>query len=83
MANLRVFFERSGCQALTTDLSDWSQWQPGDIVVFDGHIAILSDRRNTDGRPFILHYAGCGAFEEDALDYKLILTHFRWIIEPQ
>ena len=82
MTNLRVFFERSGCQALPTDLSDWSQWQPGDIVVFDGHIAIVSDRRNKDGRPFILHHAGYGAFEEDALDYKPILAHFRWVGLP-
>ncbi len=83
VANLRVFFERSGCQSLPTDLSDWSQWQPGDVVVFDGHIAILSDRRGKDGRPFILHHAGYGAFEEDALDYKPILAHFRWIILPE
>ena len=47
VANLRVFFERSGCQALSTDLVDWSQWQPGDIVVFNGHIAIVSDRLET------------------------------------
>ena len=83
VANLRVFFERSGCQALPTDLVDWSQWQPGDIVVFDGHIAIVSDRRNEDGRPFILHHAGYGAFEEDALDYKPILAHFRWTGLPE
>lgn len=83
VANLRVFFERSGCQALSTDLVDWSQWQPGDIVVFNGHIAIVSDRRNKDGRPFILHHAGYGAFEEDALDYKPILAHFRWTGLPE
>lgn len=77
--NLRVFFERSGCQALTTELSDWSEWQPGDIVVFEGHIAIVSDRRNAEGRPYILHHAGYGPFEEDALDYKPIVAHFRWI----
>ena len=31
----------------------------------------------------ILHHAGYGAFEEDALDYKPILAHFRWIILPE
>lgn len=79
VVNLNVFFSRSGCQQLTCELGSWAEWQPGDIVVFDGHIAILSDRRNAEGRPFIIHHAGYGAFEEDALDYKPILAHYRWV----
>lgn len=79
VANLLVFFERSGCQKLSCELGDWAEWQPGDIVIFEGHIALVSDRRNDEGRPFILHHAGYGAFEEDALDYKKIVGHYRWI----
>lgn len=78
VVNLNVFFARSGCQQLTCELGDWAEWQPGDIVIFEGHIALISDRRNEEGRPYILHHAGYGAFEEDALDYKPILAHYRW-----
>ena len=79
VTNLLVFFERSGCQKLSCETGDWAEWQPGDIVIFEGHIALVSDRRNDEGRPDILHHAGYGAFEEDALDYKTIVGHYRWI----
>ena len=77
VVNLQVFFERNGA-ALTLDAGEIDQWQPGDIVFYDGHVAMVSDRRNGDGVPFIIHHTGHGAFEEDALTYRKIIGHYRW-----
>ena len=76
VVNLKVYFERHW-QALTTDLTAIDQWQPGDVVVYDGHVAVVSDKRNEAGQPYIIHHAGHGPFEEDALGYKTILGHYR------
>ncbi|MBR3503193.1 MAG: DUF1287 domain-containing protein [Clostridia bacterium] len=80
VVNLQVFFERR-CQKLTNDAAQIAEWQPGDIVFYEGHVAVVSDRRNAEGRPWVIHHTGRGAFEEDALDYKPITGHYRWTIE--
>ena len=46
--NLKVFF-RYNATALTTDIYDIGQWQGGDIVIFENHIGIVSDKRNGKG----------------------------------
>lgn len=76
VVNLEVYFDRHFV-SLTTDPEQIDQWQPGDIVVYDGHVAMISDRRNESGRPYIIHHAGYGPYEEDALDYKTIRGHYR------
>jgi uncharacterized protein YijF (DUF1287 family) len=88
VANLRVFFERH-TQKLTTDVMQVEQWQPGDIVFYaPSHVAIVSDRRNLLGQPWIIHLTSDGAMEEDNLDYSrikdgsVVLTaHYRWILK--
>lgn len=80
--NLRVFFENNA-QSLETDLSDPEQWQPGDIVVFENHIAICSDIRNSSGIPFIIHHDPLGAREANDLIKYDILGHYRWIPEEE
>ena len=75
--NLAVFFARNA-QSLTTDVSDIESWQPGDIVVYTKHIAIISDKRDEDGRPYIIHNAGQPIFEEDALTRYTVVGHYRW-----
>ncbi len=56
--NLKVFFERHAI-SLTLDHTDIEEWQPGDIVTYgDKHIGIISDRRNRDGVPYIIHNGG-------------------------
>lgn len=76
--NLRVFFERNAL-SLTLDTSKIEEWQPGDIVTYgDSHIAIVSDRRNKDGKPYIIHNLGQYNREEDALTSKVISGHFRF-----
>ena len=74
--NLRIFFERNA-KSLTTDLTDIKEWQGGDIIVFKTHIGVVSDKRNRQGIPFIIHNGGFH-FEEDVLEYRTdIVGHFR------
>lgn len=75
--NLAVFFERNA-HSLTTDVNDIAAWQPGHIVVYTKHIAIISDLRDKDGVPYIIHHAGQPVFEEDALTRYEIVGHYRW-----
>lgn len=77
--NLAVFFERNA-QVLTTDAADIEAWQGGDVVVYDGHVGIVSDRRNADGVPYLIHHASSFqlAYEEDRLEsYGAIIGHYR------
>lgn len=77
--NLQVYFENNSIN-LTVDTKDIKQWQGGDIVIYDGHIAVVSDKRNQKGIPFIIHHAYSGQlnYEEDALEsFGKILGHYR------
>ena len=78
VTNLDVFFERN-LEVLTTDRTDASQWQPGDILTFSrpGHVAICSDKRNEEGIPFIIHLNYTGGHEDDDMDHYSILGHYR------
>lgn len=53
--NLYVYFEKHAC-SLTTDVTDTTSWQGGDIVIFKNHISIVSDRRNIHGVPYVIHH---------------------------
>ncbi|SBV90439.1 conserved exported hypothetical protein [uncultured delta proteobacterium] len=82
--NQTVFFRRHAA-ALTTriDTANLNAWQPGDIVVFANpdHIAIVSDKRNQDGIPLLLHNQGPFATEGDdfmAWYARGIVAHFRF-----
>lgn len=88
--NLRVFFDRYA-ESLTTEIipgneKNLVQWQAGDIVVFDDpveHIAILSDIRNEDGIPLMIHNCGPYTQENDMLLYwrdnlSPIVGHYRF-----
>jgi len=77
--NLHVYFQRHAI-ALTTDLRAAEQWQGGDIVVFRHHIGIVSDRRNKDGVPFLIHHGSPWQlrYEEDTLAVRNdIVAHYR------
>lgn len=77
--NLKVFFANTAI-SLTTDLSQIEEWQGGDIVVFNKHVGIVSDRRNTKGIPYLIHHYGPmqTRYEQDCLEnYSDIVGHFR------
>lgn len=77
--NLRVFFKEHAL-SLTTDITQISQWQPGDIVIFDDdkHIGIVSDKRNKSGHPYIIHNGGQLNREEDYLKKANVTGHYRF-----
>lgn len=82
VGNLEVFFSKYA-KNLTLDISQIEEWQPGDIVVFDGrHIGIISDKRNRDGEPYVIHNSGQPLREEDILRKRAlkdpISGHFRF-----
>ncbi len=65
---------------LTKDAADIEAWQGGDVVVYDGHVGIVSDRRNAYGVPYLIHHASPFqlAYEEDRLaSYGAIIGHYR------
>lgn len=82
--NLKVFFDKYA-ESLTLDIYDIEEWQPGDIVVFGRnykHIGIISDRRNKDGIPYLIHNSNQLNREEDALvrwtNHQKVTGHYRW-----
>ncbi len=77
--NLSVYLQRHAI-ALTTDLSAIEVWQPGDIVVFKKHIGMISDKRDKQGVPFLLHHAHPYqvTYEEPLAAYQEnIVGHYR------
>ena len=77
--NLKVYFAYNAV-SLTTDPGDIGQWQGGDIVIFDAHIGVVSDRRNRNGVPYVIHHNGPWqrAYEQDILEKrKDIAGHYR------
>ena len=77
--NLKIYFARNTV-SLTTDISKIEEWQGGDIVIFNKHIGIVSDKRNKNGIPFIIHHANQFQkyYEEDILELRNdIVGHYR------
>lgn len=77
--NLLIYFERHAI-SLTTDVTEISEWQGGDIVVFENHIGVVSDVRNENGTPWVIHHGSStqSAYEQDILELRDdIVGHFR------
>ena len=77
--NLKVYFRETAIE-VTTDVSNIEEWQGGDIVIFEKHIGIVSDKRNKNGVPFLIHHANPYQlyYEEDVLeDRDDIVGHYR------
>ncbi len=77
--NQIVYFGRTA-QRLTLDPMEIDQWQGGDIVVWHGHVGIISDARNHKGVAFVIHNGRPGqpSYEEDILTiHGEIIGHFR------
>ena len=77
--NLKIFFQRKAL-SLTTNIEEIEKWQGGDIVIFEKHIGIISNKRNKKGIPFLIHHASPyqREYEEDVLEKrKDIVGHYR------
>lgn len=77
--NLKVYFADTAVP-LTTELTEPEQWQGGDIVIFESHIGIVSDRRNADGIPYVIHHNDPfqKTYEQDILQSREdIVGHYR------
>lgn len=78
--NLLVYFRRTATE-LTTDLEQIGEWQGGDIIIFPGHIGVISDKRNKNGTPLMIHHGSENQhdYEQDILELKKdeIVAHFR------
>lgn len=85
--NLNAFFSRHAqkldTKIIPNNVDNLATWQGGDIVVFKNpdHIAILSEIRNDEGIPLLLHNDGPFASEED--DFmnwyeRGIVAHYRF-----
>lgn len=78
--NLAVFFKRRGYSLPVT--KEARDYRPGDLVTCTvagrlPHIMVVTDRRNADGTPLVIHNIGQGAREEDRLFEFPITGHFR------
>jgi uncharacterized protein YijF (DUF1287 family) len=86
--NLNIFFKKYAINLTTKvvpyDKNNLVQWQRGDIVILRNqeHIGIISDKRRSDGVPYVIHNSYPNARESDSLLnwYKgnRIVGHFRF-----
>lgn len=77
--NLKIYFDHQAI-SLTQDIHQIEKWQGGDIVVFQKHIGIVSDQRNKNGVPLIIHHYSPYqiSYEEDILEKRNdIIGHYR------
>ncbi len=79
VVNLNIFFSRYA-ESLSTDKNDPEVWQAGDIVIFrdDKHIGIISDRKNENGIPLVIHHSAKAAEEADYLPTSKVTAHYRF-----
>jgi uncharacterized protein YijF (DUF1287 family) len=83
--NQKVFFDKT-CDKITTDviekdIDNLRQWQPGDIVLWTKayeHVGIVSDKRDWDGVPFVIHNSTPEARESKLTWFPKIENHYRW-----
>lgn len=84
--NQDVFLKKN-CILLTTefkegDINNLKEWQPGDIIVFiEGyeHIGIISDKRDEQGIPYVIHNSHPSASEGKLSWFtNPIHGHYRW-----
>ena len=79
--NLRAYFKRKGMSLTVTQ--EAADYQPGDLVTCTvagklPHIMIVSDKKNAQGVPYVIHNIGSGAKEEDRLFSFPLTGHYRF-----
>jgi uncharacterized protein YijF (DUF1287 family) len=86
--NLRTYFKRKGWSLNISDRP--ADYRPGDIVTcivprHRPHIMIVSDKKNSDGIPYVIHNIGAGVQEEDRLFEFERTGHYRidWLLQQE
>lgn len=82
--NLMRFFERKDYSLEVSQKP--TAYAPGDLVTCmvagkQPHIMIVSDRKNADGVPLVIHNIGSGTREEDRLFSFTLTGHYRIVID--
>lgn len=80
--NLRRFFERQGAELEPSVRA--ADYRPGDLVTWMlpgelPHIGIVTDRKDADGVPLIVHNIGAGPVLESMLFAAPITGHYRFL----
>jgi len=83
--NLQTYFKRKGYELKVTQNA--ADYLPGDLVTCTvpphlPHIMIISDRKNAEGTPLVIHNIGGGAQEEDCLFTYPLTGHYRIPVKP-
>ena len=78
--NLQTFFKRKGYALKVSEKAE--NYQAGDLVTCIvpphlPHIMLVSNRKDQDGVPFVIHNIGSGAKEEDSLFRFKLTGHYR------
>ena len=78
--NLKTYFNRCGFSLPVTRRAD--DYLAGDLVTCTvgrnlAHIMVVSDKKTSDGVPFVIHNIGSGTKEEDRLFEFPITGHYR------
>lgn len=84
--NQKVFFDKYCSKEISEfkkdDIENLKQWQPGDIILFlqpYEHVGIVSDKREDDGIPFVIHNSRPN-MKESKMSWFPITSfyHYRW-----
>lgn len=74
--NFKKYLNRNA-KRLTKNVNKIKEFQPGDIILFDEKIGIISDKRNKKGYPFVI-YKDVAIVEKDILGDTTINYHYRF-----
>jgi uncharacterized protein YijF (DUF1287 family) len=81
--NLMAYFKRHQKTIATAAKPDPGKFLAGDLVTCTvppnlPHIMIISEKKNANGLPLVIHNIGGGTREEDRLGDFPLTGHFRW-----
>lgn len=77
--NIKVFLDKYTL-SLTTDGEESDEFNPGDIVVYKNHIAVVGDKLNKDNVYYIIHHDGVHNYIDNGLMRNTIVGHYRFIL---
>ena len=83
---LEKYAEKLSLNLTACDMSSIRTWKPADIVVFRSkpgsppdHIAIVSDKHDALGIPYLIHNYGVGEVEQPGIFwFPFAAGHYRW-----